>query len=143
MAWRITSDYIFKCRSGKLLKLLGDFLYCQKQRVVLNGKHSSWENFNAEVPQSSNLGPLLFLIYINDLSNGVSSTCKHFACDNLFFQGLKTSSQVQLRYAIAFLFNEKWFLILIWLSKLKRWYSAEKLWNCFCLVFHLITFFKE
>ena len=29
--------------SGNLLKFLSDFLYCRKQRVVLNGKHSSWE----------------------------------------------------------------------------------------------------
>ena len=59
---------------GKTWKLLADFLDCWKQRVVLNGQHSSWENVNAEVPQGSILSPLLFLIYISDLSNGVSST---------------------------------------------------------------------
>ena len=57
---------------GNLLKLLRDFLYCCKQRVVLNGQNSSWENVNAEVSQGSILGPLFFQIYINDLSNGVS-----------------------------------------------------------------------
>ena len=71
--------------SGNLLKLLRDFLYCRKQRVVLNGQNSSWENVNAGVPQGSILGPLLFLIYINDLSNGVSSNCKLFADDTSFF----------------------------------------------------------
>ena len=65
--------------SRNLLKLLHDFLYCRKPRVVLTGQSSSWENVKARIPQGSILGPLLFLIYINDLSNGVSSNCKLFA----------------------------------------------------------------
>ena len=69
--------------SGNLLKLLRDFLYCRKQRVVLNGQNSSWENVNAGVPQGSILG--LFLIYNNDLSNGVSSNCKLFADNTSLF----------------------------------------------------------
>ena len=71
--------------SGNLLKLLRDFLSYRKQRVVLNGQHSSWDNVKAGVPQDSILGPLLFLIYINDLSNGFSSNCKLFADDTSLF----------------------------------------------------------
>ena len=41
----------------KLLKLLGDFLYCHKQPEVLNWQHSSWENVNAGFPHGSVLGP--------------------------------------------------------------------------------------
>ena len=52
--------------SGNLLNLLRDFLSCRKQRVVLNGQHSSWNNVTAGVLQGSVLGLLLFLIYIND-----------------------------------------------------------------------------
>ena len=70
--------------SGNLFKLLRDFPYCRKQRVYLNGQNSSWENVNAGVPQGSILGPLLSLIYINDLSNGVSLNCKLFADTSLF-----------------------------------------------------------
>ena len=71
--------------SGNLLKLLRDFLSYRKRRVVLNGQHSSWDNVNLGVQQGSVLGLLLFLIYINDLSNNLSSNCKHFADDTSLF----------------------------------------------------------
>ena len=71
--------------SGKLLILITDFLKNQKQRVVLNGQVSSWADILAGVPQGSILGPLFFLIYINDLSDGLSSNPKMFADDTSLF----------------------------------------------------------
>ena len=71
--------------SGNLLNLLRDFVSCRKQRVVLNGQHSSWDNVTVGVPQGSILGPLLFLIYVNDLPNNLSSNCKLFADDTSLF----------------------------------------------------------
>ena len=68
--------------SGKLLNILTDFLDNRTQRVILNGQYSSW----AKVPQGSILGPLLLLIYINDLSDNLASKPKLFADDtSLFF----------------------------------------------------------
>ena len=57
----------------------------RKQRVVLNGQSSSWANVKAGVPQVSILGPLLFLIYINDLADGLSPNTKLFADDTSIF----------------------------------------------------------
>ena len=71
--------------NGPLLNVLEDFLCSRKQRVVLNGQHSSWSDVVAGVFQVSNLGPLLFLIYINDLSDGLHSNPKLFADDTSLF----------------------------------------------------------
>ena len=70
---------------GLLLKFLTDFLKSRKQRIVLNGQHSSWSDVLAGVPQGSILGSLLFLIYINDLSDGLQCNPKLFAGDTSSF----------------------------------------------------------
>ena len=71
--------------SGNLLNLLSNFLRNRKQRAVPNGQTSSWADVNAGAPQGSILGPLLFLIYINDLADGLSSNAKLFADDTSLF----------------------------------------------------------
>ena len=62
------------------------FLSCRKQRVVLNGQHSSWDNVTTGVRKGSVVGPLLFLIYVNHLPNDLSLNCKLFADDMSLFQ---------------------------------------------------------
>ena len=71
--------------TGPPLKLIQSFLNNRLQRVVLNGQNSSWTPVFAGVPQGSVLGPLFFLIYINDLAEGISSTTKLFADDTSLF----------------------------------------------------------
>ena len=71
--------------SGNLLNISEDFLRNRKQRVVLNGQTSNWKNIHAGVPQRSILGPLLFLIYVNDLAENLSSNPKLFPDDPSLF----------------------------------------------------------
>ena len=80
---------IFKLESygipGPLLGLINSYLANRYQRVVLNGKSSKWSPIRAGVPQGSVLGPLLFLVYINDLVDNISSDAKLFADDTSLF----------------------------------------------------------
>ena len=70
---------------GDFYNILKNYLRNRKQRVVLNGQSSSWLEINAGVPQGSVLGPLLVLIYINDLSENLISVSKLFADDTSIF----------------------------------------------------------
>ena len=70
--------------TGDLLKTLTDFLNERKQKVI-NGQNSTRKNVEAGVPQGSIHGPLLFLIYINDLSENLVSNRKLFVDDASLF----------------------------------------------------------
>ena len=64
--------------SGSLFKLLATYLNSRKHRVVLNGSCSDYSKIESGVPQGSVLGPLLFLIYINDLERNIKSNINFF-----------------------------------------------------------------
>ena len=70
---------------GPLLKILTDFLKSWKQRVFLNCQHSSWRDVLVSVQQRSILGPILFLIDFNDLSDGLQCNPKLFSDDTSLF----------------------------------------------------------
>ena len=84
--------------SGELLNILTDFLDNRTQRVILNGQYSSWAKVEVGVPQGSILGPLLFLIYINYLSDDLASNPKLFADDTALFSVVKNvdASNIEL-----------------------------------------------
>ena len=79
--------------SGQLLNLLENYLTNRHQKVLLNGQNSAWAPVLAGVPQGSILGPLLFLIYINDLPNGLKANAKLFADDTSLFTIVKDKQE--------------------------------------------------
>ncbi|KAK3089449.1 hypothetical protein FSP39_003702 [Pinctada imbricata] len=71
--------------NGSLYSWLEDFLSNRKQRVVLNDVESKWAGVTSGIPQGSVLGPILFLIYINDLPDVVHNIVKLFADDTKLY----------------------------------------------------------
>ena len=79
---------------GKLLNWIQDFLYNRKQRVIVGKGKSSWTAVRSGIPQGSVLGPLLFVIFINDLPEEIKSQIKIFADDTKIFRALSQSSEI-------------------------------------------------
>ena len=68
---------------GKTLKLIDSYLCFRQHRVVVNGVKSDWALVLSGVPKGTVLGPLLFSLYINDISSDVESEIRLFADDSL------------------------------------------------------------
>ena len=83
---------------GTLINLFKSYLSHRKQCVVVDGEISSLLEIKAGVPQGSRLGPLLFIIFINDIINDIESEILIFADDTtLLASGLdpaETSAQL-------------------------------------------------
>ena len=75
---------------GDLLTWIENFLSGRRQRVTVNGKLSTWAEIFSGIPQGSVLGPVLFVIYINDLPDELVCTAKIFADDTKLFQGFSS-----------------------------------------------------
>jgi hypothetical protein len=83
---------------GQVLEWINAWLAGRKQRVVLNGASSSWKEVWSGVPQGSVLGPILFLVFINNLDAmaHLSTVIKKFADDTKLGQVIKSQSDREL-----------------------------------------------
>ena len=91
---------LFKCKqqcgiSGDILPWLESYLHKRQQRVVINSTCSSWTNINAGCAQGSVLGPLLALIYLNDLDGVTDNNILLFADDTILFKTHDNNAEAQ------------------------------------------------
>ena len=107
----ISKLHSYKIGEG-VIKWIVDFLKARKYRVRVNGSYSGWHNVTSGIPQGSVLGPILFLIYINDLEDSCSP---YFADDAKFYWHIeRAEDQEFLQLAIIALhqWSRKWMLSL-------------------------------
>ena len=71
--------------TGSLISWFSHYLHDRKQRVVLPGASSNWSSVQPGVPRGSILGPLLFLLYINDIVEDIQSSITLFADDTSLY----------------------------------------------------------
>ena len=86
--------------SGKTLNWIDSFLCFRQQRVVVNGIKSDWPPlpFLSSVPQGTVLGPVLFSLYINDITTDIDSEIRLFADDCVCYREIKgTEDTVKLQ----------------------------------------------
>ena len=98
---------------GEVLEWVRDFLSDRRQRVMLNGGSSDWRNVVSGVPQGSVLGPVLFIIYVNDMPDQLRKFCKIFADDAKIYSAAgERSDQEELQSALldSCYWGQEWLL---------------------------------
>ena len=90
---------LFKLRSygitGNIHQWITNFLTKRTQRVVVNGESSEWVPIKSGVPQGTVLGPLLFLLYLNDLPDNISSEVRLFADDCVLYRSITNKHDIE------------------------------------------------
>ena len=111
--------------TGNIYSWLEDWLTERKQRVVINGKASTWRNVLSGIPQGSVLGPVLFIIYVNDMDEGLTCKVSKFADDTKITGRVTSTAEKELLQSdLDRLVN--------WSKKWQMAYNVEK-----CKVLHI------
>ncbi len=82
--------------SGHVVNWIENWLSYRKQRVVINGEASMWSDVTSAVPQGSVLGPLLFIIFVNDIDDNIRSNMEKFADDCKLYLNVKTQANIDI-----------------------------------------------
>lgn len=91
---------------GQLANWIEDFITEREQRVCISGKSSRWVKVTSGVPQGSVLGPLLFVMFINDLPECILSGVKMYADDTKIYNIVNNKEQAEkLQEEIDKLYN--------------------------------------
>ena len=111
--------------SDKLLLWIKDFLIGRRQRVNVNGCYSDWSPVTSGVPQGSCLGPVLFVVFINDLPEVVKSLVQMYADDTKLFSEVENIEQ-------KLILQRDLYNLMDWADKWQLRFNADK-----CHVVHL------
>ena len=96
-----------------------EFLTGRTQRVIVEGKASTFKEVTSGVPQGTVLGPILFLIFINDMPTGIKSKVRLFADDCLIYTTIKSpEDQIKLQSDLSQLSN--------WAAKWQMEFNVDK-----------------
>ena len=117
-----------KAQGNGMINWIEKWLIDRRQRVVVDGEVSNWKSVLSGVPQGSVLGPILFLIYINDLDDDITSKVLKFADDTKVFRKIKSDADRQhlqddLNKLIEW--SEKWQMLFNF-GKCKAKYSVQR-----------------
>ena len=97
----------------KLCTWIEHFLKERKQCVQVNGSYSKWHKVTSGIPQGSVLGPILFVVFINDLPKCVTSNVYLFADDTKIYREIQSTNDnklLQEDLVTLFQWSKKWLL---------------------------------
>ena len=85
---------------GKVHTWVKEFLSGREQRVIVNGSQSTWINITSGIPQGSVLGPVLFLVFINDLPEVIKVLIKLFADDAKLYSVVTSNADNRAQFSL-------------------------------------------